>query len=68
MCKRGSDKNGSRVGDEKGLYSRYILEVKLAGTNGESNVFDLRNCKMELPLPKMKKPKEEQTWWGKTGV
>lgn len=55
---RWLDQDDSRVRDKKALYSRYILEVKLIGIKCESKVFDLRNWKIKLPLPKIKKLKE----------
>lgn len=55
------------MGYKKVLYSRYILEIKLRGIKCESNVFDLRNWKIKLPLPKMKKLKEADVV-GKTRI
>lgn len=55
MYERGSDQGGSRGGGGKGSCSRNIVEVKLTGLKCDSNIFDLRNQQIELPLPQMKK-------------
>lgn len=47
--------DGSTIGGEKGSYSRNILEVKLTEIKCDSALFDIRNWKIELSLPKMKK-------------